>query len=226
MEQGKNKREEVRQGKKGNEGKEGRTDLVWIRSKRGIVGKGRGREVRSVGRENLRKKERKREKRKKESDPQSICSRRSTASKMDPCCLRDDKWTLSLWHGDHFSWMLTAQFLLSLLHVGVWHTPWHQSNLTWQGCQPALSHRSPHHNTLSPTKVNCCWKILPPGSTLPELVTASDAETMIWNFNDACGEVDTAAAGWRGQTEYLSDSCNENLSAPNYSKNEKTKKSN
>ena len=26
---------------------------------------------------------------------------------------------------------------------------------------------------------------------------------MIWNFNDACGEVDTAAAGWRGQTEYL-----------------------
>lgn len=130
------------------------------------------------------------------------------ASQIDQCCLSNDKWMLSLWHGDHFSWMLTAQFLFPLFYVSVWHTPWHQSNLTWQGCQPALSYRSAHHNTFSLTKVNCCWKILLCGSTLPELVTLTEADTMRWNFNDPCGEVDITAGDscrtWRANTtEYL-----------------------
>lgn len=78
--------------------------------------------------------------------------------------LTDDNWGLCLWHHDHFSWMLT-QFLFSLLHASLWRTPWRQSNHTWQGCQLALSYRSPHHNTFIPTKVKLLKNITPRAET-------------------------------------------------------------
>lgn len=80
-----------------------------------------------------------------------------------------------------WSFLMNVNSPISLfLLFDVWHTPWQQSNLTWQSCQPTLGHRSFLCNTQSLTKVNCWWKILFCGPTLPGLVWKEREREIVW----------------------------------------------